>query len=177
MTGEHRMLIDGKLTEAEPGATYDNVNPATEDVIGQVADGSPADTARAIQAARRASDEPGWSTDQAFRQRCLRQLHDGLDREREALRPQVVAEVGAPIMLTYAVQQDSCIDDMLWEIDLLDRYEWESDLPVHEFMGMKSARRVVREPVGVVGAATAGDLLFMVKLAKLVPPLAAGQSV
>src|SRR5688572_19175078 len=177
MTGEHRMLIDGKLTEAESGATYDNVNPATEEVIGQVADGSQADMERAIEAARRAFDETGWSTDQAFRQRCLRQLHDALDREREALRPQVVAEVGAPIMLTYAVQQDSCIDDMLWEIDLLDRYEWESDLPVHEFMGMQSARRVVREPVGVVGAVTPWNFPFMLNLSKLVPALAAGNTV
>ena len=35
---ESRMLIDGKLVEASGGATYDNINPATEAVIGPVAD-------------------------------------------------------------------------------------------------------------------------------------------
>ena len=175
MQGEHRMLIDGKLTEAE--STYDNVNPATEEVIGQVADATPADMERAIDGARRAFDESDWSTNRELRKRCLQQLHDALDREREALRPQIVAEVGTPIMLTYAVQQDSCIDDMLWDIDLLDRYEWEQDLPVHEFMGMRSARRVVREPVGVVGAVTPWNFPFMLNLSKIVPALAAGNAV
>jgi aldehyde dehydrogenase (NAD+) len=174
--GEHRMLIDGKLTEAASGATYDNVNPATEEVIGQVADASPDDMMRAIEAARRAFDETGWSTNRELRQRCLRQLHDALDREREALRPQIVAEVGTPVMLTYAVQQDTCIDDMQWEIDLLDTYEWESELPVHEFMGMKSSRRVVREPIGVVGAITPWNFPFMLNLSKIVPALAAGNT-
>jgi aldehyde dehydrogenase (NAD+) len=175
MQAEHRMLIDGKLTEAD--ATYDNVNPATEEVIGQVADATPADMDRAIAGARRAFDETDWSTNRDLRKRCLQQLHDALDREREALRPQIVAEVGTPIMLTYAVQQDSCIDDMLWDIELLDRYEWEKDLPVHEFMGMRSARRVVREPIGVVGAVTPWNFPFMLNLSKIVPALAAGNAV
>ena len=88
---------------------------------------------RAIEAARRAFDETDWSTNPAFRQRCLQQLKDALDKEKETLRSQLVTEVGTPIMLTYAVQQDSCIEDMQWEIDLIDRYEWERALPPHEF--------------------------------------------
>ncbi len=175
--GEHRMLIDGKLTEAASGKTFANVNPATEDVIGQVADASPDDMEGAIEAARRAFDETDWSTNRKLRQRCLQQLHDALDRERETLRPQIVAEVGSPVMLTYVVQQDSCIDDMRWEIELLDRYEWESELPVHEFMGMKSSRRIVREPIGVVGAITPWNFPFMLNLSKIVPALAAGNTV
>jgi aldehyde dehydrogenase (NAD+) len=175
MQAEHRMLIDGKLTEA--ASAYDNVNPATEEVIGQVADATPADMERAIEAARRAFDETDWSTNRELRTRCLQQLHDALDREREALRPQIVAEVGTPIMLTYAVQQDSCIDDMRWDIDLIDRYGWEQELPVHEFMGIRSARRVVREPVGVVGAITPWNFPFMLNLSKIVPALAAGNAV
>ena len=31
---ESKMLIDGKLVEAESGQTFDNVNPATEEVLG-----------------------------------------------------------------------------------------------------------------------------------------------
>jgi aldehyde dehydrogenase (NAD+) len=174
---EPRLLIDGKLVDATSGATFANVNPATEEVVGQVADAGAADMDRAIRAARRAFDETDWSTNRSLRRRCLQQLKDALDRERETLRPQIVAEVGTPIMLTYAIQLDSCIDDLQWDIDLIDSYEWEQDLPVNEFMGMRSARRVVKEPVGVVGAITPWNFPFMLNLSKLGPALAAGNTV
>jgi aldehyde dehydrogenase (NAD+) len=174
---EPRMFIDGKLEEAASGKTYPNVNPATEDVIGEVADASTADMDRAIGAARRAFDDTDWSTDRAFRRRCLEQLKEALDRHREDLRAQIVAEVGTPIALTYAVQLDSCIDDLQFDIDLIDSYEWERDLPVHEFMGMRSARRVFHEPVGVAGAITPWNFPFMLNLSKLGPALAAGNTV
>ena len=93
---------------------------------------------RAVGAARRAFDETDWASNPELRKRCLRQLQEALAKERETLRPQIVAEVGAPIMLTYAVQMDSCIDDMEWDIECIDRIEWEYDLPVHEFFGMTS---------------------------------------
>jgi aldehyde dehydrogenase (NAD+) len=174
---EPRLLIDGKLADAAFGATFANVNPATEEVIGQVADAGATDMDRAIGAARRAFDETDWSTNRALRRRCLQQLKDALDHERETLRPQIVAEVGTPIMLTYAIQLDSCIDDLQWDIDLIDAYEWEQDLPVYEFMGMRSARRVYKEPVGVVGAITPWNFPFMLNLSKLGPALAAGNTV
>lgn len=36
--GELRMLIDGQLVEARSGATFDNINPATEGALGPVSD-------------------------------------------------------------------------------------------------------------------------------------------
>ena len=57
------MLIDGRLVEAEGARTNDNVNPATELVIGPVADASTADMERAVVAARRSFDETTWPTD------------------------------------------------------------------------------------------------------------------
>ena len=177
VSGEARMLIDGELVDAASGATYANVNPATEEEIGQVADAGTDDMERAIAAARRAFDETEWANDPELRKRGLRQLQDALGKERETLRPQIVAEVGAPLMLTYAIQQDSCIDDMGWDIDCIDRVEWEYDLPVHEFFGQTSARRVVREPIGVVGAITPWNFPFMLNLSKVIPALAAGNTV
>jgi len=171
------MLVDGDLVEAASGASFPNINPATEEEIGVTADAGPVDTERAIAAARRAFEETAWSTDRDLRKRCLRQLHEALVKERENLRPQIVAEVGAPIMLTYAVQLDSCIEDMEWDIECIDRIEWESDLPVHEFFGMRSARKVFKEPRGVVGAITPWNFPFMLNLSKIVPALAAGNSV
>src|SRR5438477_10730408 len=100
---EPRMLIDGVLVEAQGARTYDNINPATEEVIGPVADASAADMERAIAAARRAFDETSWSTDRGLRARCMMQLHDALAKSREELRPQIVGEGGTPIALTLAI--------------------------------------------------------------------------
>jgi len=174
VTSESRLLIDGKLVDASGGRTYPNVNPATEEVIGQVADATREDMDRAIAAARRAFDATDWSTNLAKRAKCLRQLHAALTKHKEESRAQIVAEVGTPIMLTYAVQQDSCIQDMLWDIECAEKYEWEHELGVHEFFGTKSKRLVRREPIGVAGLITPWNFPFMLNLSKIVPALMAG---
>jgi aldehyde dehydrogenase (NAD+) len=174
---EGRLFIDGEFRDARSGAVYDNINPATEQVIGQVADAGAADMEPAIAAARRAFDETSWSTDRALRKRCLVQLREGLEKEKESLRQQTVAEAGAPLQLTYAVQGDSVIADLAWVTDLIDRFEWERELGIHEFYGMKSRRVVWKEPVGVVGAITPWNFPLQVNLAKVAPALAAGNAV
>jgi aldehyde dehydrogenase (NAD+) len=172
-----RLLIDGELVAATGGRTYPNVNPATEEEIGRVADGSADDMGRAIAAARRAFDETEWSRDLALRAHCMRQLQAALEKHREELRPQIVAEVGTPIQLTYAVQQDSCIQAMTWDIECAEQYEWERELGEHVFFGIKSLRRVRREAAGVAGLITPWNFPFMLNLSKLVPALMAGCTV
>ena len=96
------MLIDGKLTEAGTGATFDNINPATEAVLGPTADATHDDMEHAIGAARRAFDETDWSTDHELRRtQCLLQLRDALDAEHERIRAGAsIAEVGCPLLIT-----------------------------------------------------------------------------
>ena len=53
-----RMLIDGKWLEAASGKTFATVNPATGQVLAQVAEGDAEDIERAVAAARRAFDGP-----------------------------------------------------------------------------------------------------------------------
>src|SRR4051812_32732127 len=93
-TPETRMLVDGDLILADTGKTFANINPATEEVLGHVADASAAEMQRAIIAARRAFDESDWSTNRALRRRCLEQLHEALVGEAEQLREELIAEVG-----------------------------------------------------------------------------------
>jgi len=174
---EGRLYIDGAFCDAASGATYANLNPATEAVIGRVADAGEADMERAIAAARRAFDETSWSTDVALRRRCLEQFQKGLAKEKDHLRLQTVQEVGAPIQLTYAPQGDSVIQDLRWVVELLDRYEWETDLGIHEFFGMKSRRTIYREAVGVVACVTPWNFPLQVNLAKVGPALAAGNAI
>ena len=43
MWHEERLFINGELRDADGGATFDNINPATEEVIGVSADASQQD--------------------------------------------------------------------------------------------------------------------------------------
>ncbi len=177
LDGERRILIDGKLVEASSGATFDNLNPATEEVIGQCADGTKEDMDAAIAAARRAFDETNWSTDHAFRKRCLTQLFEALCEAREALRAIVVAEAGSPIMLTYSVQVDSYINDIPYWADLAESYVYEEAMSDIQFMGKPNRRLLRREPCGVVAAITPWNFPLYLNLCKVGPALAAGNTV
>jgi aldehyde dehydrogenase (NAD+) len=168
------LLIDGRLVPAADGGTFDNVNPATEEVIGVTADGTSADMDMAIRAARRAFDETDWSTDLGFRVRCLRQLQEALTKNAEELRSAIVTEIGTPVTLTHGPQLDVPIEGIGWVADLAEGYEWTSDLGEAAPFGIRTHRSVQREPVGVVGAITPWNFPMQINLAKIAPALAAG---
>jgi aldehyde dehydrogenase (NAD+) len=172
-----RLLIDGDLVAAEGGATYDNVNPATEEVIGQAADASAGDIDGAIGAARRAFDETGWSTNVELRVRALRQLQEALEKHAEPFRALTIAEVGLPAMLASSVGFDAPVAGIGWVANLLEQYDFTIDYGVGEAMGMQTHRWSEREPIGVVGAITPWNQPTQVNLAKVAPALAAGNAV
>ena len=177
-TGEARMLIDGKLEEASSGRRFDNVNPATEEVLGTTADAGHEDMDRAIAAARRAFDETSWSTDRELRKRCLFQLQAALEEEAELLRSELVAEVGTPVLLTYGPQLDVPLAEGLsWPAAYIDEFPWERDLPIGTAFGMRSWRRVLKEPVGVVAAIVPWNYPFEVSINKIGQALATGNTV
>ncbi|MBW0106374.1 aldehyde dehydrogenase family protein [Pseudonocardia sp. KRD-291] len=171
------MLIDGDLGEAVSGRRYDNVNPATEQVLGRTADAGAEDMDRAIAAARRAFDETEWSTDRELRKRCLSQLQTALEDEKEALRAELVAEAGAPVAVTHIAQLEWPLTDGLRApMALIDSFAWERELPDTNLIG-PSHRAVWKEPVGVVAAIVPWNFPFEVTINKLGPALAAGNTV
>ena len=175
---ESRMLVDGKLVDADTGRTFGNINPATEEVIGQVADASTAEMHRAIDAARHAFDETDWSTNHAFRKRCLEQLHDALQAEQEELREQLILEVGCPRMTTNGPQLDAPLSEALaYPAKLIEQFEWETVLPdATNIQGALDSRRIWREPVGVVGAIVPWNFPVEVTLHKVGQALATGNT-
>jgi len=175
---ESRMLIDGKLVEGQAGR-FTNINPATEEALGEVSDASSADMHRAIDAARRAFDETDWSTNRTLRQQCLRQLQSALEGEKEALREELILEVGCPRMVTHGPQLDLPLADALtYPADLIDTYPWDVELgdAMVELTGQVNTRKVWREPVGVVGAIVPWNYPFEVTLHKLGQALATGNT-
>jgi acyl-CoA reductase-like NAD-dependent aldehyde dehydrogenase len=172
------MLIDGKLVDGESGA-FVNVNPANEEVLGEVVDASKADMHRAIDAARRAFDQTDWSRNHKFRQRCLLQLHDALENEKEALREELILEAGCPRAITFGPQLDAPLSDALkYPAELIDSYPWETDLgdAFIALTGRMTRRKVWREPVGVVGAIVPWNFPFEVTIHKVAQALATGNT-
>jgi aldehyde dehydrogenase (NAD+) len=175
--GERRMLIDGELVESETGATFDNINPATEEVLGVVADGSVVDMRRAIAGARRAFDHTDWSTNRELRKRCLQQLHDAIVEEKELLREELIAEVGSPRAVTYAAQLEMPLEDgILYPIRMIDEFQWERDMGEAVAMGINSGRSVWKEPMGVIGAIVPWNYPFEVTINKIAQILATGNT-
>src|SRR6185369_9833289 len=92
-----RMLIDGKWVEAASGKTFDSINPATGEVLAQVAEGDAEDIRRAVAAARRAFDG-SWSKWKPYeRQQVLLKLADLVEQHIDDLTMLDTLDMGAPI--------------------------------------------------------------------------------
>ncbi len=177
--GDLCMLVNGKLVEGEGGGTFDNVNPATEEVLGPVTNGTARDMAAAIAAARTAFDTSGWSTDHALRKAGILQLQAAIESEQEELRAELVAEVGCPVLTTYGPQLDAPLREALrWPAEMIDEFPWSRPLPPKDAfgMGVETAREVWKEPLGVVGVIVPWNFPIEIILNKLGPVLAMGNA-
>jgi aldehyde dehydrogenase (NAD+) len=177
-TAEHQpaMLVGGELVRSPQGATLPNVDPVTGQVTGYVDDGGPAELDRAIAAARTAFDDGPWRHDPELRARCLRQLQEAMRSHREELRIAVIRELGSPVRLTASVHVDQVIEKLGFLADAATA-NGDVDLPDEVIGESRSVRRIVREPVGVVGAITPWNIPLDIPMAKVGGALAAGCTV
>jgi aldehyde dehydrogenase (NAD+) len=158
---EQRMLIDGKLVEADSGKTFDNVNPATEEVIGQVADAStPRCTGPSTRPARlrrdRLVDQPRLS--QALPRAAAR----GAAGRAEELREELILEVGCPRMTTHGPSSTPARRRAALPGQAHRRVR-VGDRPARRRpQGTLNTRQIWREPVGVVGAIVPWNFPFEV---------------
>jgi aldehyde dehydrogenase (NAD+) len=174
---ETRLYIDGRLRESSTGKTADNINPATEEVLGVTTDASAEDMDEAVAAARRAFDSTDWSTNHEFRRHCLEQLHSALQEEKEDMRAELVAEVGCPLSATYIAQLDWPLADAVrWPADYIAKFQWERMLDQDAKMGVPYNRVVVKEPMGVVAAITPWNFPFEIISNKMGQVLATGNT-
>ena len=179
MQAESRLFINGKLVAAASGKTYPNLNPVTEEVIGEVADGGLEDMDKAIAAARRAFDETDWATNHAFRLKCLQQLKAGLVAEMGSLKEQIAIETGSPLGIcgSGGPQCEVPISFLDFTLETLPKFQWSRDIGVSNMMGIQSRRLVEKEAIGVVACITPWNVPLQINLAKCVPALAAGCTV
>src|SRR5580704_17569666 len=91
-------LIGGRWVPAASGKTFETINPATEEVIAQVAEGDAADVDRAVAAARKAFESGPWpKMDARDRGRLLYRLADLIEEDKEELAALEVLDNGKPI--------------------------------------------------------------------------------
>jgi aldehyde dehydrogenase (NAD+) len=142
-------------------------NPATEEVVARIAEGSPADVDRAVAAARAAF--PGWAgLSRTERADHLAKLHTALAARAEELATTITTEMGAPATISTMVQVGLPLNVLQSYIDGLRGEE------AQERVGNSL---VVREPVGVVGAITPWNYPLHQSMAKIAAALAAGCTV
>lgn len=174
--GEERMLLDGQLVHGSSAATFSNVDPATGEELGRVADATADDLERAIAAARRSFDETDWRHDGAFRRHCLEQLSDAMREELDVLRAAVVAELGSPVRLAANVQVDPVIDKIAHMATFAEAWTSPTTLPDTVAGRFRHHRQILREPIGVVGAVTPWNIPLDLPSAKIAGVLAAGNT-
>ena len=79
--------------------------------------------------------------------------------------------------ITYGPQLDAPLEDgLVWPMETIDTFEWERALPNGNAFGISSWRRVVKEPIGVVGAIVPWNYPFEVMLQKVGQGLATGNT-
>src|SRR3954466_10448510 len=98
ITPQQPLFIGGKWQVSESGKTFSTINPATGEVICQVAEGDKADIDRAVKAARKAFEEGPWSKmSAAERGRLIHRLADLIEQHKEELAALETLDNGKPI--------------------------------------------------------------------------------
>ncbi|MFE7379726.1 aldehyde dehydrogenase family protein [Streptomyces zhihengii] len=167
MKAHDGMYIGGRWRPAIGTDTIAVVNPADEQVIGEVPAGTAEDVDAAVRAAREAF--PAWAaTPPAERAALLGALRDELGRRTEEIAETVTAELGAPPALALAVHASLPVVVAGTYAELAGSYAFEEKL---------GTSTVLLEPVGVVGAITPWNYPLHQIVAKVAPALAAGCTV
>jgi acyl-CoA reductase-like NAD-dependent aldehyde dehydrogenase len=160
------LFIGGEWTAGEATGSIEVINPATEDVIGQVPEATAKDAVRAIEAARRAFDEGPWPwTKPAERAAVLVRMAELLEARAAELRQLIVAETGSTGFLTDIVQGGGSVGMFRSNAAQVEHVvEWvEAGAPTGGSSGM-AGQALVREPVGVVAAITPFNFPFMLNV-------------
>ena len=168
-----RLLIGGEWLSTSK--TFDTVNPATGEVITQIASAGAQEVDRAVQAARKAFDDRGGSWQKmtaSERGRILWRLADLVERNIEEIAELETLDNGKPIF-------ESRYVDLPMVIDVLRYYAgWASKIHGETINSRVDAfTYTLREPVGVVAAIVAWNFPLLLTSWKLGPALATGNTV
>ncbi len=174
-----RMLINGQWVEAASGETFATFDPATGEVICEVAAGDKKDIDRAVKAARAAFESGPWRRMTASdRGRAIWRLADLLEKNLEEFARLESLDNGKPLTVARVADVPLAID--------LFRYMagWTTKIHGNTFPvsvpyapGARFFSYTLREPIGVVGQIIPWNFPLLMAAWKLGPALATGCTV
>lgn len=163
----HRFYIDGRWSSPISAGSVSVINPATEEIVAQVASGSAEDVDLAVAAARAAL--AGWSaTPVESRAQILGKIYDLMIERKEALAQAVSLEMGASITSARAAQVPFAAEHVRVARDLLSTYRFQT---------VEGSTAIAREPIGVCALITPWNWPLYQITAKVAPAIAAGCTV
>jgi len=173
LTFRTQAFIDGQFVSAQSGKTFTTENPATGQPLAEVAACDREDVDRAVQAARRAFEEGGWSRMKpAERKKVLLKFADRLEAQADELALLDTLEAGKPIADCATLDIPDTIHCIRWHAEAIDKL-YDHISPT----GPENLALIVREPVGVVGCVIPWNFPAQMAAWKIGPALAAGNSV
>jgi phenylacetaldehyde dehydrogenase len=171
-----QMLINGKWVNAASGKTFPTYNPATGEVLAQVAEGDKQDIDRAVAAARAAFDQGPWrNITPSERGRLIWKLADLLEKHSEEFAQLECLDQGKPLALARIADIPVSIDQLRYYAGWATKVEG-STIPISAH-GAKFLAYTLREPIGVVGQIIPWNFPMIMATLKLAPALATGCTV
>jgi aldehyde dehydrogenase (NAD+) len=176
-----RLFVDGAWSDASDGGTWEQSNPATNEVVTSFAIGTAADVDRAVMAARRAFDEGPWPRLTAKeRKKYFSRLIALITANGDELNRLQTLENGMPISFSsmVAVSSDMVAGVFDHHAGWIDKI-CGSTYPTYDAgpMGGEAQIMSFREPVGVVAAIIPWNAPMMLFAQKVAPALATGCTV
>jgi aldehyde dehydrogenase (NAD+) len=168
------LYVGGEWVPPATDARIPVENPTTEQIIGHVPEAQVEDVDLAVSAARAAAD--AWAaTSPAARLGHLSALRKHLADRKDELAALITTEIGSPARVAGGIQVNLPLQVIDSYLDLLaDPGDLVAGPATPEQVGNS---RIMREPVGVVGAITPWNYPLQQTIAKLIPALAAGCTV
>ena len=168
-----QLLINGKWVDAASGKTFPTYNPATGEVLANVAEGDKEDINRAVAAARAAFDTGPWSRiTPSERGKLIWKLADLIENHAEEFAQLESLDNGKPVTIARIADIPGTIDMFRYMAGWATKIEGNT-IPISAH-GAKFLAYTLREPVGVVGQIIPWNFPLMMASWKLGPALATG---
>ncbi len=163
-------FIDGKWLPAASGKTFQTINPATEEVIAEVAEGDAEDIDLAVKSARSAFESGPWKNmDARDRGRLLYKLADRIEQDLDELAALESLDNGKPISDAKAADLPLVVDCLRYYAGYADKIHGQT-VPIRGNYFCYTRK----EPVGVVGQIIPWNFPMLMTAWKWGPALAAG---
>ncbi|MGH2736547.1 MAG: 5-carboxymethyl-2-hydroxymuconate semialdehyde dehydrogenase [Actinomycetota bacterium] len=163
------LYIDGEYRSGVDGATFETLNPATNNVITEVAEGRERDVDAAVRAARTAFDEGPWPRmSPKERAAYLIAIAEAVEGRGAEIAELEVMDTGLPIKQAKG-QAARAAQNFRFFARVIEDLGGEAHRVGGEFLNY-----TIHKPVGVAGLITPWNTPFMLESWKIAPCLASG---